>query len=102
MRDHRELMDHWGQGGEAAAVAWRRTARAFAAAVESGRLELPLPGAGATRQRWAAFADLGGEDLSLGRLGEGHADAVAILAELGARAGARPPLGGVGREPGRA
>jgi alkylation response protein AidB-like acyl-CoA dehydrogenase len=83
VRDHRELKDHWGQGGEAATVAWRRTARAFAAAVESGRLDLPLPGAGATRERWAAFADLAGEDLSLARLCEGHADAVAILAELG-------------------
>jgi alkylation response protein AidB-like acyl-CoA dehydrogenase len=83
-------MDHWGQGGEGAASAWRRTARAFAAAVESGRLDLPLPGAGATRQRWAALADLGGEDLSLARLCEGHADAVAILAELG---GPRPEPG---------
>src|ERR1700689_5861446 len=76
-------MDHWGRGGEAAPVAGGRTARAFAAAVESGRLDLPLPGAGATRERWAAFADLAGEDLSLARLCEGHADAVAILAELG-------------------
>jgi alkylation response protein AidB-like acyl-CoA dehydrogenase len=89
VRDHRELMDHWGQGGETAA-AWRRTARAFAAAVESGRLDLPLPGSGATRDRWAALADLAGEDLSLARLGEGHADAMAILAELG----------GPGAEPG--
>jgi hypothetical protein len=63
--------------------AWQRVARAFAAAVESGRLDLPLPGGGRTRQRWAAFADLAGEDLSLVRLAEGHADAVAILAELG-------------------
>jgi alkylation response protein AidB-like acyl-CoA dehydrogenase len=69
---------------------FQRTARAFAAAVESGRLDLPLPGTGATRQRWAAFADLAGEDLSLARLGEGHADAVAILAELG---GPRPEPG---------
>ena len=91
MRDHRELMDHWGQGGEDAAAAWRRTARAFAAAAESGRLDLPLPGSGATRDRWAALADLAGEDLSLARLGEGHADAVAILAELG---GPRPQPGG--------
>jgi alkylation response protein AidB-like acyl-CoA dehydrogenase len=90
MRDHRDFMDHWGQGGEAASVAWRRTARAFAAAVESGRLDLPLPGAGATRARWAALADLAGEDLSLARLSEGHADAVAILAELG---GPRPEPG---------
>ena len=35
-----------------------------------------------TWDRWAAFADLAGEDLSLARLGEGHADAIAILAEL--------------------
>ena len=62
---------------------WQRTARAFAAAVGAGRLDLPLPGAGTTRERWATFADLAGEDLSLARLCEGHADAVAILAELG-------------------
>jgi alkylation response protein AidB-like acyl-CoA dehydrogenase len=62
---------------------WQETARAFAAAVESGRLDLPLPGSGATAERLAALTDLAGEDLSLARLGEGHADAVAILAELG-------------------
>ncbi len=56
----------------------------FAAAVESGRLDLPLPGGGRTFERWAALADLAGEDLSLARLSEGHADALAILAELGA------------------
>jgi alkylation response protein AidB-like acyl-CoA dehydrogenase len=62
---------------------WQQVARAFTTAVESGRLDLPLPGGGRTRERWAAFADLAGEDLSLVRLAEGHADAVAILAELG-------------------
>ncbi|HEY3956417.1 MAG TPA: acyl-CoA dehydrogenase [Streptosporangiaceae bacterium] len=56
---------------------------AFVRAVESGRLDLPLPGSGRTRERWAAFAGLAEDDLSLARLGEGHADAVAILAELG-------------------
>jgi alkylation response protein AidB-like acyl-CoA dehydrogenase len=61
---------------------WRRTARAFVSAVESGRLGVPLPGSGFTGERLAAFADLAEEDLSLARLGEGHADAVAILAEL--------------------
>jgi alkylation response protein AidB-like acyl-CoA dehydrogenase len=63
--------------------AWQRVAAAFEAAVTSGSLDLPLPGRGATRKRWGALADLGEEDLSLARLGEGHADAVAILAELG-------------------
>jgi alkylation response protein AidB-like acyl-CoA dehydrogenase len=83
MRDHRDLMNHWGQGGDDACAPWRQTARSFAAAAECGRLEFPLPGSGATRERGAALADLGGEDLSLARLAEGHADATAILAELG-------------------
>ena len=65
-------------------------AEAFADAVESGQLDLPLPGAGRTSERWAVLADLAGEDLSLARLAEGHADALAILAELGAAA---PPAG---------
>jgi alkylation response protein AidB-like acyl-CoA dehydrogenase len=58
-------------------------AAAFTAAVASGRLNLPSPGSGRTRERWAGFMDLAGEDLSLARLGEGHADALAILEELG-------------------
>lgn len=49
----------------------------------SGALDLPLPGAGRTRQRWAALAAFGRCDLALARLAEGHADAVAILAEAG-------------------
>jgi alkylation response protein AidB-like acyl-CoA dehydrogenase len=67
------------------------TAAAFAEAVETGRLNLPLPGGGRTRERWAVLADLAGEDLSLARLAEGHADALAILAELGVLAA--PPAG---------
>ncbi len=65
-------------------------AAAFADAVQSGRLNLPLPGGGQTRKRWAVLADLAGEDLSLARLAEGHTDALAILAELGHGA---PPAG---------
>jgi alkylation response protein AidB-like acyl-CoA dehydrogenase len=82
----------WLQGCGDENSAWQRAAAAFTAAVESGRLDLPLPGDGATWERWAVFADLAEEDLSLARLGEGHADAVAILAELGGplpRAGSR-------------
>jgi alkylation response protein AidB-like acyl-CoA dehydrogenase len=82
-----------GEGGhEQAAVqaAWQRTAQLFVTAVEAGRLDLPLPGSGSTRERWAAFAALAEEDLSLVRLCEGHADAIAILAELG---GPRPHPG---------
>jgi alkylation response protein AidB-like acyl-CoA dehydrogenase len=79
-----ERTDQLDAGGQAA---WQQTARAFTATVESGRLDLPLPGSGSTWERWATLAELAGEDLSLARLGEGHADAVAILAELG---GPRP------------
>ena len=69
---------------------WALTAHAFRTAAECGRLDLPLPGSGRTWERWLAFADLAGEDLSLVRLAEGHADAVAILAELD---GPPPPSG---------
>jgi alkylation response protein AidB-like acyl-CoA dehydrogenase len=64
---------------------WEETARAFTAAVNGGQLDLPLPGHGRTRVRWAALAALAETDLSLARLGEGHADAIAILDELGAQ-----------------
>ena len=64
---------------------WEETARAFTLAVKGGQLDLPLPGHGRTRVRWAALAALAETDLSLARLGEGHADAIAILDELGAR-----------------
>jgi len=49
--------------------------------LRAGELDLPLPGAGRTAQRWAALGDWGGRDLSLARLAEGHVDALAILAE---------------------
>ncbi|MEU2349303.1 acyl-CoA dehydrogenase family protein [Modestobacter sp. NPDC049651] len=82
----------------------RRASSAFRALLDAG-WSLPLPGAGATLDRWCALADLGARDLALARLAEGHADAVAVLAELGgppvpatARLGvwaAEPPGGGV-------
>src|SRR5579859_1952082 len=82
MSARQELADRGRQEAEGTLPEWRRVARAFTDAVESGRLNLPLPGSGATWERWTVLADLGGEDLSLARLCEGHADAVAILAEL--------------------
>ncbi|MGH9271178.1 MAG: acyl-CoA dehydrogenase, partial [Ilumatobacteraceae bacterium] len=49
-----------------------------------GRLDLPLPGGGATRERWRGLHDLAAsEELSVARLAEAHADAVAIVAEAG-------------------
>lgn len=52
------------------------------AALTAGALDLPLPGAGRTADRWLALAELSAADLVLGRLAEAHADAVAILSEL--------------------
>jgi len=57
--------------------------RAFLGAVDAGQLDLPLPGHGRTEKRLLALARLGRRDPVLARLGEGHADALAILAELG-------------------
>lgn len=44
---------------------------------------MPLPGSGATMERFEALAALASFDLVLARLAEGHADALAILAEAG-------------------
>lgn len=54
--------------------------------VANGLDRLPAPGRGATAQRWRALAEVAGHDLSLLKLYEGHTDALAILAELGAPA----------------
>ncbi len=43
----------------------------------------PLPGAGATAERFRNLAAEASRDLVVGRLVEAHADASAILAELG-------------------
>ena len=56
---------------------------ALRAAQAAGVLDLPLPGSGGTLARWQALAELSATDLVLGRLAEAHADALAILAELG-------------------
>jgi len=47
-----------------------------------GLTELPLPGGGATRERWRALAAVAAIDLSLAKIYEVHTDALAILAEL--------------------
>ncbi len=51
--------------------------------LRAGRLQLPLPGSGETAQRWRRLAQLTEIDVVAGRLAEAHADAAAILAELG-------------------
>jgi len=50
---------------------------------------LPVPGGGATLWRWQLFADVAAQDLTVARILEAHADALAILAE----AGVAPPTG---------
>lgn len=47
-----------------------------------GELDLPLPGHGDTARRLLGLAALGRRSPVLARLGEGHLDALAILAEL--------------------
>jgi alkylation response protein AidB-like acyl-CoA dehydrogenase len=51
--------------------------------LSSGTLNLPLPGGGATVERWRLLSRLTEIDVVAGRLAEAHTDAVAILAELG-------------------
>ncbi len=60
----------------------QRVAARFADLVEQGRLEVSLPGGGATAQRWRALAELAADDLDVARLAEAHLDALAILHEL--------------------
>jgi len=52
--------------------------------VDAGYDRLPLPGSGRTLERWRALAAVAVRDLGLVKLFEGHTDALAILAELGA------------------
>jgi alkylation response protein AidB-like acyl-CoA dehydrogenase len=60
-----------------------RTAAWARAAHDVGLLDLPLPGRGATVERFACLADLGTLDLDLARLAEAHSDAAAIRSDLG-------------------
>ncbi len=67
-----------------------RAADDFRSLVDSGALDLPLPGRGRTAERWAALSALGEFSLPVARLAEGHTDAAAIRADLGADPGADP------------
>jgi hypothetical protein len=63
--------------------------------VHDGLASLPLPGAGATLERWRALAAVAAHDLALVKLYEGHTDALAILAEAGEPAPPRDTLFGM-------
>lgn len=59
--------------------------------VRHGLDRLPLPGQGATLQRWQALCAVARHDLSVAKLYEGHTDALAVMAELTPSA---PPVPG--------
>jgi alkylation response protein AidB-like acyl-CoA dehydrogenase len=61
---------------------WQAVASRLAALVDEGALDLPWPGSGRTRERWARLTALAEQDLGLARLAEGHVDALEILREL--------------------
>jgi alkylation response protein AidB-like acyl-CoA dehydrogenase len=56
---------------------------AFEHVARTSAAHLPLPGQGDTWARFHALSTWSAQDLSLGRLVEGHADALGILAEAG-------------------
>jgi len=58
--------------------------RCLRALVEAGLDQLPLPGSGRTLERFQRLAQVGGHDLGLCKLYEGHTDALAIMAQLDA------------------
>ncbi|WP_336922709.1 acyl-CoA dehydrogenase [Aquipuribacter sp. SD81] len=57
--------------------------------LDTGRLDLPLPGRGRTALRLARLRELGEDDLVVARLAEAHTDALHILTDL-----ADPPVDG--------
>lgn len=67
------------------------TARTLHALIDAGFDRLPLPGQGATLERWRMLAAVASCDLPLVKLFEGHTDALAIMAET---AGGYAPASG--------
>ncbi|MGE8188730.1 acyl-CoA dehydrogenase family protein [Pseudomonas sp. NPDC086278] len=57
--------------------------RCLRALVELELDQLPLPGDGQTLERFQRLAEVGGHDLGLCKLYEGHTDALAIIQQLG-------------------
>jgi len=72
----------WRKHGYADAKALGDCLRAL---VNEGLDQLPLPAGGETLERWRGLACVAGHDLGLCKLYEGHTDALAVMAELGAR-----------------
>lgn len=68
----------------------RSAAQMLTALIDAGLDTLPAPAGGATLQRWRALSAVASHDLSLAKLFESHADALAILQELGDPEGVPP------------
>jgi alkylation response protein AidB-like acyl-CoA dehydrogenase len=68
---------------QAAAGEWGCSATAALALAATYGRRLPLPGRGGTAVRWRLLAEVAAVDLTVARVLEAHADALAILAEAG-------------------
>ena len=78
--------------------AWRATAAAFTAAGQAGQLDLPLPGGGRTRERWARLGRPGRRGPVPGPAGRGARRRGRDPGRAGRPAArARQPLGSMGR-----
>ena len=73
--------------------------KALALLIEQGLDRLPRPAHGNTLERWQALSRVAERDLALVKLYEGHTDALAILAELGAQTPAMTRWGVFAAEP---
>ena len=79
-----QFREWWGHQSHDASTEDPRVAAGLLRRLEAdGLLRLPDPGHGQTHERFAQLATIGELDLTLGRLAEAHADAGAILRELG-------------------
>jgi len=79
--DERERWQQWWAGQDSAVIE-SDIGRVVRTALTEGWLEPPLPGGGNTAARLDRLAWWGRADPVFARLAEGHADAVAIMAEL--------------------
>jgi len=89
---HRVMKQMLARSGSAGHSPGAQLAELIAARMD----RLPLPGHGATLQRWKCLAAVASHDLSLAKLYEGHTDALAILAELGGPQPVAHPAGAWG------
>ncbi len=72
-----------------------RLCEAMHLCIDHGLDRMPLPGSGYTLTRWQRLATVGGIDLALLKLYEGHTDALAIIQELTAEPPATHGIWGV-------